>query len=134
MPCSACAAQLFTWEQPVGLCRTHGLAGHERHDGVSVLRTDGSIEQEPAYRTDRVRSLMVLGSINPPIPERGISVRWVRPVLAPTEDDLRTLVAEHQALTPAMRGPRDITLNVPKVDPQTREAVGREDRQFRIVP
>ena len=63
MTCNLCATPLFTWEQPVGLCRAHGTEGHVSHRGVTVPRTDGTAEQEPDYRTDRLRSLMVLGTM-----------------------------------------------------------------------
>lgn len=127
--CRVCAAPLFTWEQPVGLCRMHGLAGTESHAGVTLP----SGEQEPDYRTDRLRSLMILGSINPPIPERGQSVRWVRQVLQPTEEELRQFVASQQTLTPAMRKIGDtFTGKGCGIDPVTRKSDGT-DRQFRIV-
>ncbi len=101
MPCNVCAAPLFAWEQPVGLCRTHGTAGMTLHEGATL--PNGT--QEPLYRTDRLRSLMMLGSLVPPIPERGQSVRWVRQVLQPTPEELRAFVAAQQPLTPAMRKP-----------------------------
>jgi hypothetical protein len=132
MGCTVCAAPLFSHEHPLGLCRTHGLAGTTLHKGLAVLTLAGTVEVEPWYRRDRINSLRDLGSILPPIPPRN-SVRLVHCVLTPTEDELRAVVAEHQALTPAMRAPRDLVLNMPKVDPHTREAVGREDRRFRIV-
>lgn len=119
MPCNLCATPLFTVEQPLGLCRTHGLAGTTMHDGLAVLRLDGSVEVEPWYRRDRINSLRDLGSILPPIPERGESVRMVRHVVVVPRVDLTDAPG--------------LTLNVPKVDPLTRQAVGREDRQFRIV-
>lgn len=104
MPCSLCAAPLFTVEQPLGLCRTHGLAGTTLHEGLAVLRLDGSVDVEPWYRRDRLNSLRDLGSILPPLAARD-SVRWVRRVLTPTEDELRAVVAEHQPLSAAMRNP-----------------------------
>ncbi len=99
MPCTVCAAPRFTWEQPVGLCRTHGTDGMTVHEGATL--PDGT--QEPLYRTDRLRSLLMLGSINPPIPERGQSVRWVQRVIQPTEEELRAFVALQQPLSAAMR-------------------------------
>lgn len=102
MPCSLCRTPLFSHEIPLGLCRTHGLAGTTFHEGAIVPKVDGSVEVEPWYRRDRMNSLRDLGSILPPLPARD-SVRVVHRVLTPTAEELRAVVAEHQALTPAMR-------------------------------
>ena len=136
MPCKVCAAPLFTWEHPVGLCRTHGLIGTDAHEGQVALCHDGRAFVEPNYRRDRLNALRDLGSLVPPIPERGMSVRWVREVLQPTEEELRAFVEwRQQPLTPAMRGAfdrGDVTITLPAIDPVTRQANG-ERRAMRLV-
>jgi hypothetical protein len=118
MPCSVCAAPLFTIEQPLCLCRTHGLAGTTLHNGLAVLKLDGTIEVEPWYRRDSMNSLRDLGSILPPIPERGESVRLVRHVV----------VVPRVELTDAP----DLVMRAGEIDPVTRQATGR-DKGFRLV-
>lgn len=109
MPCSRCPTPLFAHEQPLGLCRTHGLAGTTLHDGALVPKQDGTTEVEPWYRRDSLNTLRDLGSLLPPLPARD-SVRVHHRVLQPTEDELRAFVAGRQTLTPAMRASSPLRL------------------------
>lgn len=118
MPCSVCAAPLFTWEAAVGLCRAHGLNDSTPHEGQVALRMDGSAHVEPNYRYDALTELRDLGSILPPIPQRGESVRLVRSVV----------VVPRVELTDAP----DLVLRGGAIDPVTRQPNG-EDKHFRIV-
>lgn len=112
MQCRSCRRPLFLWETSLNLCRNCAIADVEPAAYLPRRAGDGVVLLM-SRPIDRMRQL-----ISGPMQLGPTRKRMVRQFIVERKDGTRETVE----------------LNVPKVNPHTRQAEGREDRTFIVQP